>query len=104
MDTKPKKRANASWLNLQFGPIKLDFVAPFPLETTVQLLKRADAPHFRDHEIKIILSPEDADTFTFSLKGKATWKTLAPLIVADSSSDGSIARNAAVMRRNAIGE
>ena len=34
----------------------------------------------------------------------ATWKMFAPLIVADSSSDGSIARNAAVIRRNAIGE
>ena len=34
----------------------------------------------------------------------ATWKTLAPLIIADSSSDGSIARKAAVISRNAIGE
>ena len=33
-----------------------------------------------------------------------TWRMFAPLIVADSSNDGSIARNAAVISRNAIGE
>jgi hypothetical protein len=35
---------------------------------------------------------------------RTTCHTLAPLITADSSSAGSIARNAAVMSRNAIGE
>ena len=35
---------------------------------------------------------------------QATWKMFAPLIIADSSSAGSIERNAAVISRNAIGE
>ncbi len=45
-----------------------------------------------------------AGQVSLSVTRHATWKMLAPLIVADSSSDGSIARNAAVMRRNAMGE
>src|SRR6478752_3085136 len=39
-----------------------------------------------------------------SVTRHATWKTLAPLIIALSSSAGSIARKAADMRRNAMGE
>jgi hypothetical protein len=35
---------------------------------------------------------------------RTTCSTLAPLITADSSSAGSMARKAAVMRRKAIGE
>ena len=34
----------------------------------------------------------------------APWKILAPLIIADSSMAGSMERNAAVMRRKAMGE
>jgi hypothetical protein len=41
---------------------------------------------------------------SLSVTRRATWSTLAPLIVADSSSDGSMARKAAVISRNAIGE
>jgi hypothetical protein len=39
-----------------------------------------------------------------SVTRAATSSTLAPLITADSSSAGSMARNAAVMSRNATGE
>ena len=41
---------------------------------------------------------------SLSVTRRSTWNRPAPLIVADSSSDGSIARNAALIRRNAIGE
>ena len=41
---------------------------------------------------------------SLSVMRHATCNMLAPLIVADSSSDGSIARNAALISRNAIGE
>ena len=41
---------------------------------------------------------------SFSVTRQSTCHTLAPLIVADSSSDGSMARKAALISRNAIGE
>jgi hypothetical protein len=41
---------------------------------------------------------------SFSVTRRSTCHMVAPLIVADSSSDGSIARNAALISRNAIGE
>lgn len=41
---------------------------------------------------------------SLSVMRHAIWKMLAPLIIADSSIDGSIERNAAVMIRKAIGE
>ncbi len=41
---------------------------------------------------------------SLSVTRHSTWKTLAPLIMADSSSEGSMARKAAVMSRKAMGE
>ena len=41
---------------------------------------------------------------SFRVMCQAIWKIEAPLITADSSSDGSIERSAAVTRRKATGE
>ena len=41
---------------------------------------------------------------SLSVTRHAVWKTLAPLIIADSSSAGSMERKVAVMSRKAIGE
>jgi hypothetical protein len=54
MDTKPKKRTNARWPNSLFGPVTVDFVAPFPLETSLKLLKsKEDARWFKSKKISV---------------------------------------------------
>ena len=53
---------------------------------------------------RISSAPNAAGQASFSVMRRATCGTEAPLIIADSSSAGSIARNAAVISRNAIGE
>ena len=45
-----------------------------------------------------------AGQVSFNVMCQAICGTLAPLIMADSSSDGSIERNAALITRNAIDE
>jgi len=69
--TTPKKlgSGNPEWVDTLFGPVYLDFVAPFPLETSLKLLKREEETGLlRQRKVKVDLTPEDADTFEFYLK------------------------------------
>ena len=57
------------WVDALFGPVLLDFVAPFPLETSLKLLKREeDTGFFRRRKTRVDLIPDDADTFGFHIK------------------------------------
>ena len=53
---------------------------------------------------RIRSDPTAAGQDSFSVICQAICRIEAPLIIADSSSDGSMERNAAVINRNAIGE
>lgn len=60
---------NPEWLDTFFGPVYLDFVAPFPLETSLKLLKREEETgFFRYRKTRVDLIPENADTFGFYVK------------------------------------
>jgi Mg2+/citrate symporter len=75
MDTKPKKRPNGSWLNLLFGPVTLDFVAPFPLDVSLKRIKQQeDTRYFRRHNLMVDLIPDDADTFGFLIKRRGGYQ------------------------------
>jgi hypothetical protein len=53
---------------------------------------------------RINSEPSAAGQASFKVMRRAICSTEAPLISADSSSEGSMERNAAVISRNAIGE
>ena len=58
-----------AWLESIIGPRYIDFVAPFPLETTLKVIKRQETSgFFRLRKVSVDLIPEDADTFGFRLK------------------------------------
>ena len=60
---------NLEWLDTFFGPVYLDFVAPFPLEESLDLLKAQEKRgFFRYRKVLVDLTPVDADTFTFYVK------------------------------------
>jgi hypothetical protein len=70
---KAKSKAEVSdlpaWLEPIIGPLYVDFVAPFPLETTLKVIKRQETSgFFRLRKVSVDLIPEDADTFGFYLK------------------------------------
>jgi hypothetical protein len=65
---KPDSRTPA-WLDTLIGPLYLDFVAPYPLESCLKLLKNQETEgFFRYRKVKVDLIPEDGDTFGFYLK------------------------------------
>ena len=70
MDASKKVESNnPEWVDALFGPLMLDFVAPFPLETCLKLLKREEETgFFRYRKTRVDLIPDDADTFGFYIK------------------------------------
>ena len=70
---KPKSKITESnlpeWLEPFIGPLYVDFIAPFPLETALKIIKRQEiGGFFRYRKISISLTPDDADTYDFHLK------------------------------------
>ena len=75
MDTSPEKpeRSMPVWLDEIISPATLDFVAPFPLETSLKLLKQQDdTRYFRRHRLMFYLTPNDENTFSFHLKRRGS--------------------------------
>ena len=69
MSFEPQKRLNIPWSSALFGPIKLDFVAPYPLETSLERLKQREKTGVvRRDQLMVNFTLEDADTFSFHLK------------------------------------
>ena len=62
-----------AWLDEIISPAMLDFIAPFPLETCLNLLKQQDdTRYFRRHRLMVHLIPDDDDTFGFHLKRRGS--------------------------------
>ena len=66
---KSEDRETQDWLDSLVSPLYLDFVAPFPLEESLDLLKAQEKRgFFRYRKVLVDLTPVDADTFTFYVK------------------------------------
>ncbi len=70
---KPKAKESTTnipaWLDPIIGPLHVDFIAPFPLETALKVIKRQETSgFFRLRKVSVDLIPDDADTFDFYLK------------------------------------
>ena len=67
--SKSEDRDLPVWLDDLVGPLYLDFVAPYPLEEALRLLKAQEQRgFFRLRKVLVDLTPVDADTFAFYVK------------------------------------
>ena len=67
--SKSEDRELPVWLDDLVGPLYLDFVAPYPLEEALRLLKAQEQRgFFRRRKVLVDLTPVDDDTFAFYVK------------------------------------